>query len=98
MRPVVALAVGVTALWAQTGRPAPHSVTAVRHWSLGSVTRIAVEVSGEFEYRSDRLHNPDRIYYDILNARRISITSASIRKIRTTHWLSVSASPRPPRE
>ncbi len=32
-------------------------------------TRIAIEVSGEFEYRSDRLHNPERVYYDILNAR-----------------------------
>jgi N-acetylmuramoyl-L-alanine amidase len=31
--------------------------------------RIAIEVSGEFEYRSDRLHDPDRVYYDILNAR-----------------------------
>jgi N-acetylmuramoyl-L-alanine amidase len=69
MKPVVALAIGVTVLAAQTGKPVPHSVTAVRHWSLGGVTRIAVEVSGAFEYRSDRLQSPDRIYYDILNAR-----------------------------
>jgi N-acetylmuramoyl-L-alanine amidase len=69
MKPVVALAIGVTVLAAQTGKPVPHSVTAVRHWSLTGVTRIAVEVSGEFQYRSDRLQNPDRIYYDILNAR-----------------------------
>ncbi len=69
MKPVVALAIGVTVLAAQTGKPVPHSVTAVRHWSLGGVTRIAVEVSGEFQYRSDRLQSPDRIYYDILNAR-----------------------------
>src|SRR5580700_3608076 len=69
MKPVVALAIGVTVLAAQTGKPVPHSVTAVRHWSLSGVTRIAVEVSGEFQYRSDRLQNPDRIYYDILNAR-----------------------------
>jgi N-acetylmuramoyl-L-alanine amidase len=68
MKPIAALAVAVTALWAQTGKPALHNVSAVRHWSLGSVTRVAVEVSGEFEYRSDRLHNPDRVYYDILNA------------------------------
>ena len=69
MRPIAAFAVGVTALWAQTGKPAPHNVTAVRHWSLGSVTRIAVEVSGEFDYRTDRLHDPERVYYDIRNAR-----------------------------
>jgi N-acetylmuramoyl-L-alanine amidase len=69
MRPVAALAVAAMALWAQAGKPAPHSVTAVRHWSLGTVTRIAVEVSGEFEYRSDQLHNPERVYYDITNSR-----------------------------
>jgi N-acetylmuramoyl-L-alanine amidase len=63
------LAFGVSVLTAQTGKPVPHSVTAVRHWSLGGVTRIAVEVSGEFQYRTDRLQNPDRVYYDIVNAR-----------------------------
>src|SRR5215472_6667480 len=47
----------------------PHSVSAVRHWSAPGSTRVAIEVSGEFEYRSDRLHNPERVYYDILNAR-----------------------------
>jgi N-acetylmuramoyl-L-alanine amidase len=91
MKPVVALAFGVTVLAAQAGRPAPHSVTAVRHWSLGGVTRIAVEVSGEFEYRSDRLQSPDRIYYDILNARpnfdnkRLyteDLTAAFVKRIR----------------
>jgi N-acetylmuramoyl-L-alanine amidase len=63
------LAIGVSVLTAQTGKPVAHSVTAVRHWSLGGVTRIAVEVSGEFQYRTDRLQNPDRVYYDILSAR-----------------------------
>ena len=47
----------------------PHAVTAVRHYSVGDVTRIAIEVSGEFDYRTDQLHNPERIYFDILNAR-----------------------------
>jgi N-acetylmuramoyl-L-alanine amidase len=53
---------------AQTVRPAQHNVSAVRHWSASGSTRVAIEVSGEFEYRSDRLHNPERVYYDILNA------------------------------
>src|ERR1700722_17933886 len=57
------------ALLAQTARTASHSVTAVRHWNASGVTRIAIEVSGEFEYRSDRLHDPERVYYDILDAR-----------------------------
>ena len=46
-----------------------RSVTAVRHWQLGNVTRVAIEVSGSFTFRSDRLHNPERVYFDIVNAR-----------------------------
>ena len=30
---------------------------------------IAIEVSGDFRYKTDRLHNPERVYFDILNAR-----------------------------
>jgi N-acetylmuramoyl-L-alanine amidase len=36
---------------------------------VGNVTRVAVEVAGDFRYRSDRLHNPERIYFDVTNAR-----------------------------
>jgi len=45
--------------------PDTHHVTAVRFWTLGDVTRIAVETDGEFEVRSDRLTNPDRLFFDI---------------------------------
>jgi N-acetylmuramoyl-L-alanine amidase len=43
----------------------PHHVTAVRFWSLGNVTRIAIETDGDFQIRSDRLDNPDRIFFDL---------------------------------
>ena len=69
MKLIAALAVSVSLLGAQTERSALHSVTAVRHWSLSGVTRVAIEVSGDFRFRSDRLHNPERIYFDILDAR-----------------------------
>ena len=69
MKLIAALVVSVSLLVAQTERPALHSVTAVRHWSLSGVTRVAIEVSGDFRFRSDRLHNPERIYFDILDAR-----------------------------
>jgi N-acetylmuramoyl-L-alanine amidase len=42
-----------------------HHVTAVRFWSLGDVTRIAIETDGDFEVRSDRLTSPDRIFFDL---------------------------------
>ena len=69
MKPLAALAISATMLFAQNDRAPLHSITAIRHWSLAEVTRIAVEVSGDFHFRTDRLHNPERIYFDILNAR-----------------------------
>ena len=45
------------------------SVTAVRFWSLNDVTRVAIEVSGEFHYSSDRIPNPDRMFFDIRQSR-----------------------------
>ena len=53
----------------QGSRGVPLRVTAVRHWSLDAVTRIAVEVSGDFEYHTERLHNPERVFFDIFRAR-----------------------------
>jgi N-acetylmuramoyl-L-alanine amidase len=48
---------------------APSKVTAVRFWSLGEVTRVAIEVSSDFHYKSDRLSNPDRLFFDIHGAK-----------------------------
>ena len=69
MKRLAVLSVLCWALRAHSASVPEASVTAVRHWSLGDVTRIAVEVSGDFHYRTDRLHNPERIYFDIVNAR-----------------------------
>src|SRR5437763_11269586 len=41
-------------------------VTAVRFWTFAEVTRIAIETNGEFRFRSDRLYNPDRLFFDLL--------------------------------
>jgi N-acetylmuramoyl-L-alanine amidase len=66
----LALVAGAALALQDPGKPAaPLSVTAVRHWSSSDSTRVAIEVSGEFEYRHDRLGNPDRIYFDIVGAR-----------------------------
>lgn len=45
---------------------AQERVTNVRFWSLGDVTRIAVESSGAFGVKSDRLSNPDRVFFDLI--------------------------------
>lgn len=55
-------------MWA--GDPAEtHHVTAVRFWSLGDVTRIAVETDGQFVLHSDRLDNPIRLFYDLVGTK-----------------------------
>jgi N-acetylmuramoyl-L-alanine amidase len=47
------------------------AVTAVRHWSQGDVTRVAIETTGEFRYLSDRLNGPVRIFFDFPGARSL---------------------------
>ncbi len=69
MKLIATAAVSAVLLMGQSNSSALRSVTAVRHWSLKGVTRVAIEVSGPFEYRTDRLHNPDRVYFDIKNSR-----------------------------
>src|ERR1039458_3814291 len=68
MKLIAALTVPVSLLLAQNPTPAPLSVVAVRHFILHDATRVAIEVSGPFEFRTDRPHNPERVYYDILNS------------------------------
>ena len=69
----------------------PVAVTAVRHWSLGEVTRIAIETSGDFRYESDRLSNPERIFFDISATRQrltkqrvhiVPVNDGQVRQIR----------------
>ena len=68
-----------------------YAVTAVRTWTLAEATRVAIEVSGPFEYKYDRLHNPERVYFDIKGAtpaiegRRIwnkEVTDKLVQRIR----------------
>jgi N-acetylmuramoyl-L-alanine amidase len=43
----------------------PPRVTAVRFWSLGDVTRVAIEADGDFQVASDHLSNPERVFFDL---------------------------------
>ena len=53
------------------GAPVPSSpeVTAVRYWTLADTTRVAIEITGDLHYRSDRAQNPDRIFFDLAGTR-----------------------------
>src|SRR5271165_1102468 len=77
---------------ASLAQNAPNGhVLAVRHWSLGDVTRIAIETDGKLDFHSDRLQNPDRLFFDISGTRfpagyqalqRIPVADHFVKQIR----------------
>lgn len=51
-------------------QPGPKvSATPVRYWTLNDATRIVVETTGEFEFKSDRAYEPDRVFFDVKGAK-----------------------------
>jgi N-acetylmuramoyl-L-alanine amidase len=72
--------------------PAPKTaVTAVRFWTLNDATRVVIETSGEFEFTSDRVAGPDRIFFDVKGTRlrlgskalnRIPVGDSLLRQVR----------------
>jgi N-acetylmuramoyl-L-alanine amidase len=66
-------------------------IVGLRFWSLAGATRIAVEVDTDFTYRSDRLSNPSRVFFDISAVKpsrlpkrieRIPVEDGLVRQIR----------------
>ena len=52
-----------------TGPRAPATVTAIRHWSTPTYTRVAIDLGDEVHYQAARVQNPDRIFFDLHHAR-----------------------------
>ncbi|MGB9716663.1 MAG: N-acetylmuramoyl-L-alanine amidase [Thermodesulfovibrionales bacterium] len=44
-------------------------VKGIRYWSSSDYTRVVIDLSGPVEYSKNRLSDPDRIYFDLKNAR-----------------------------
>ncbi|MBC7925762.1 MAG: N-acetylmuramoyl-L-alanine amidase [Bryobacteraceae bacterium] len=42
-----------------------NTLSAIRFWTFPDTTRVVIETSSEFEFRSDRVPNPDRIFFDL---------------------------------
>jgi N-acetylmuramoyl-L-alanine amidase len=51
------------ALAAQAQAP-PH-IEAIRFWSFGDVTRVAIETVGDYKIQYDQISNPVRLYFDL---------------------------------
>ena len=48
---------------------AQSRVEAVRYWSFGDVTRVAVQTQGEYKLTSEQVENPSRVYFDLIGLR-----------------------------
>ena len=59
--------------FAASTKTQPGKVSAVRFWSLGEMTRVAIDVSTGFKFHSERLTNPDRLFFDIQGVRQETI-------------------------
>ncbi|MBV9303502.1 MAG: N-acetylmuramoyl-L-alanine amidase [Acidobacteriaceae bacterium] len=44
-------------------------VEAIRYWSFGDVTRIAIQTQGDYKITSDQIDNPARLYFDLTGLR-----------------------------
>jgi N-acetylmuramoyl-L-alanine amidase len=67
-----AAAFAATTLFAQSrvsaGSIDPH-IQAIRFWSFGDVTRVAIETRGEYKITFDRLESPPRLFFDLRGLR-----------------------------
>ena len=66
-----------TALCAQPGAAQGNTeprIEAIRFWSFGDVTRVAIEVKGEYRLTADHLESPPRLVFDLKGIRPPSST------------------------
>jgi len=47
-------------------------VTAIRHWSTPDYTRVAIDLESEIKFGSQRIVNPDRIFFDLRDTKLAS--------------------------
>ena len=55
--------------WGAVAQTGLIQVTNVRYWSHTASTRVILETTGPFEFKVDRASSPERLFFDISNAR-----------------------------
>ena len=79
---------------AATRRSALPRVTGVRHWSTPDYTRVAIDVEGEIKFGSQRIADPDRIFFDLrdttlastLVGKTFDVDDGFLKKIRVAEF------------
>jgi N-acetylmuramoyl-L-alanine amidase len=86
--------VNVASMAASVRRKTLPRVTGVRHWSTPDYTRIAIDVEQEVKFGSQRISNPDRIFFDLRDTKLAStlvgktfdVDDGFLRKIRVAEF------------
>jgi N-acetylmuramoyl-L-alanine amidase len=53
----------------QADNEKPSRVIGIRHWSTPAYTRVAIDLEQGVKFESQRIDNPDRIFFDLLNTK-----------------------------
>ncbi|MFZ0286119.1 MAG: N-acetylmuramoyl-L-alanine amidase [Terriglobales bacterium] len=72
----------------------PVHVLGIRHWSAPGYSRIAVDLDGDVKFESQRIGEPDRIFFDLLNtrlnpdllAKTFDVDDSFVKKIRISQF------------
>ncbi len=57
---------------AETSREKLPRVTGIRHWSTPDYTRVAIDVEQDVKFKSQRIGNPERIFFDLYSTKLAS--------------------------
>ena len=74
--------------------PRISRVTAIRHWSTPDYTRVAIDLENEIKFGSQRIDNPDRIFFDLrgtklastLVGKTFDVDDGFLKKIRVAQF------------
>jgi len=61
----LAMALGASAASRSSVQVVTPRVEAIRFWSFGDVTRVAIQTHGEYKVAKDQIEHPSRVYFDL---------------------------------
>jgi N-acetylmuramoyl-L-alanine amidase len=72
----------------------PTYVTSIRHWSNSDYTRIAIALGRDIKFDSQRIDNPERIFFDLLDTnltssllgKTLDVDDGLLKKIRVAQF------------
>ncbi len=79
---------------AEASNGKPSRVLGIRHWSTPDYTRVAIDLEQGVKYEAQRIDNPDRVFFDLLNTKldpklggkTFDVSDGLLKDIRTSQY------------